>query len=107
MSTRSIVARATDTGFTDGTYVHWDGYPTARGPILQHLFRQGTLDKVIGHPWGWSDLDPNVEQREQHDYDVGTMVPGIGRSYEGHDPTCTNYNFTYTEGEPFDGWDTE
>ncbi len=37
MSTRSVIARATKTGFS-GTYHHWDGYPKALGATLWEVY---------------------------------------------------------------------
>jgi hypothetical protein len=105
MSTRSIIARAAGDGFVDGTYVHSDGYPSGRGPILQTLFARGRLDEVIDERWGWSFLDPEVESNEYR-YAVGTMVPGIGNSYRGHDPSCADYRFAFPS-ESWDAFDTE
>jgi len=34
MSTRSFIARKTDTGY-EGVYCHWDGYPEHNGAVLQ------------------------------------------------------------------------
>ena len=36
MSTRSLIARKTEDGF-EGTYHHWDGYPTGLGYTLWYM----------------------------------------------------------------------
>ena len=63
MSTRSVIARKTETGFS-GVYHHWDGYPRALGAHLFHCLRGGpktrveeALVRVIDEsPGGWSSL---------------------------------------------------
>ncbi len=63
MSTRSVIARKTSTGFC-GVYHHWDGYPRGLGAFLfqylgGHLKRQveDALKRMIDEsPGGWSSL---------------------------------------------------
>lgn len=77
MSTRSVIARATSSGFT-GVYHHWDGYPSGLGATLFELFNghfKRDLSKMLGylidqHPAGWStingadfDLEPGYKTR--------------------------------------------
>lgn len=64
MSTRSVIARKTDSGFK-GVYHHWDGYPTALGETLFQAFNghfKRDLDAMLGylideHPAGWSTIN--------------------------------------------------
>jgi hypothetical protein len=64
MSTRSIVARTGKSeGTFEGVYVHWDGSPTTRVPILMDLLKsfRGNLAAMLQwliaeHPRGWSTL---------------------------------------------------
>lgn len=64
MSTRAVIARKTDTGFT-GVYHHWDGYPSGLGATLfelrQEQFQGDTaaMLKVLidEHPAGWSTIN--------------------------------------------------
>lgn len=59
----SVIARPTDTGFA-GRYVHNDGHPTARIPLLRALYAgpfAGDLDAMTkflldDHPAGWSQI---------------------------------------------------
>jgi hypothetical protein len=63
MSTRSVIARKTETGFA-GVYHHWDGYPSGLGTCLYQMRRhefdgstKGMLKVLIDdHPCGWSTL---------------------------------------------------
>jgi hypothetical protein len=77
MSMRSIIARATPDGFA-GRYVHHNGQPTARVPLLLTLYQdsfgrdleamqQFLLDR---HPAGWSCLGPQCHG------DIGFTEPG-------------------------------
>lgn len=85
MSTRSIVALAEGDGFTKGVYVHSDGYPTARGPVLFEIAKNlgssqalwDTLDSA--NTGGWSYLDTTYDQNSLGDR--GLTVSGIGLRY--------------------------
>lgn len=66
MSTRSVVARVgKHEGTFEGRYVHWDGSPSTRGPLLWQIIRKqfkGDLKKALvhlidEHPAGWSSLE--------------------------------------------------
>lgn len=62
----SVIARPTDAGFA-GRYIHNDGHPGIRLPLLRALYAgpfRGDLDAmtrflVDEHPAGWSQLGPN------------------------------------------------
>jgi hypothetical protein len=64
MSTRSVIARATPTGFK-GRYHHWDGYPEGLGATLFQIHREvfsgdtGAMLKTLldKHPAGWSTIN--------------------------------------------------
>lgn len=66
----SIIARPTTTGF-EGRYIHNDGHPEQRIPLLLDLYHRAyrhdieamTSFLVDAHPAGWSQLgqDPTVE----------------------------------------------
>lgn len=67
MSTRSVIARIGEhEGEFSGVYVHSDGYPTGRGPLLFQMIREefkGDLKAALRfiideHPAGWSSLIP-------------------------------------------------
>jgi len=64
MSTRSLIARKTETGW-EGIYHHWDGYPEALGATLFELFN-GHFDQdaktmlaflLDEHRGGWSTIN--------------------------------------------------
>lgn len=59
MGTRSIVAARIGDQIR-GVYVHWDGYPEGRLPVLRALIeRDGVgqvVDTILGKPSGWSSL---------------------------------------------------
>lgn len=70
MSTRGIITRAGEhEGQFAGVYMHWDNYPTHRGPqlwrMLHEQFKSNVekfLEYVIDkHPAGWSTLSPSNE----------------------------------------------
>ncbi|MFD4476437.1 hypothetical protein ACFWPU_10035 [Streptomyces sp. NPDC058471] len=67
MSTRSVIARPTGTGYS-GVYVHHDGYPSGHLPLLlaayQHRFA-GDIDVLAEYlinrvPIGWSSLGADL-----------------------------------------------
>lgn len=70
MATRSFIARPTDTGYT-GVYVHYDGYPSGRLPLLLagHRYRFGSdieamarhlIDDVPVSAYGWEELGTDL-----------------------------------------------
>lgn len=91
MGTRSYVAAETESGIK-GVYVHWDGYPEGRIPVLQRLIARDGLSKVvrtiIGKPNGWSSLDDRAVDHESAGM-AGEMltggrfelIPGYGVQY--------------------------
>jgi hypothetical protein len=75
MSTRGIIARTTGhEGQFAGRYLHWDNYPTNRGPQLWRMLHdefKNNVEKMLvylidKHPAGWSTLDnaPETGKRE-------------------------------------------
>lgn len=64
MSTRSVIARKTPSGFK-GVYHHWDGYPSGLGATLFGLFNghfKRDLNAMMkylvdDHPAGWSTIN--------------------------------------------------
>jgi hypothetical protein len=66
MSTRSVVGRIGESeGEFSGIYVHWDGSPSTRGPLLWEIIHEefkGDLKAALihlldKHPAGWSSLE--------------------------------------------------
>lgn len=77
MSTRAVIARKTDAGFT-GVYHHWDGYPSGLGKTLFTIhkthFNKDT-DKMLkvlidAHRNGWSTINSNWSLEPQSVRDV-------------------------------------
>lgn len=99
MSTRSVVALPRDGGW-EGRYVHSDGYPEARVPILTYLIERDGLDEVISNliedNYGWSYLDENQDRTMHQMYRDGRFIarPGYGLAYTyeqaGSDRWLTN-----------------
>jgi len=64
MSTRSVIARKTESGFR-GVYHHWDGYPSGLGQTLFNVRRWvfgGDTNSMLAylidaHPAGWSTVN--------------------------------------------------
>ena len=69
MSTRSVIARPTEAGFT-GRYHHWDGYPKGVGQTLYEwriAYFNGDTDAMLrylldDHPGGWSTINGSTPQ---------------------------------------------
>jgi hypothetical protein len=77
MSTRGIIARATGPeGQFAGRYIHWDNYPTNRGPQLWRMLHdefKNDVEKMLvylidKHPAGWSTLDNSSETGKRECY---------------------------------------
>lgn len=64
MSTRSVVGTIEPDGSFRGRYVHWDGSPSTRGPVLAAALEMfdGDLDalltELIDNVGGWSTISP-------------------------------------------------
>lgn len=86
MGTRSIVYARTESGIK-GVYVHWDGYPDGRLPVLAALMARDGVDKVVctllARPSGWSHLKPSQDGtlREYESDGRFEAVPGYGVQY--------------------------
>lgn len=86
MSTRSIVFARTESGLK-GVYVHWDGYPQGRLPVLHEMIRRDgvskTVSTIVASPSGWSHLNPLQGSELEPMYDDGRFiaVPGYGVKY--------------------------
>lgn len=85
MGTRSIVYARTESGIK-GVYVHWDGYPEGRLPVLSALIGRDGVSKVVctllGRPSGWSHLSPQYDSLRSFEQDGRfEAVPGYGVQY--------------------------
>ena len=86
MSTRSIVAIPAGDGWM-GRYVHWDGGPARRLPILQELVKRDgivpVIDTIVRNNYGWSHLDPEqTHELEGYHTDKRFIAqPGYGVAY--------------------------
>jgi len=109
MATRSIVAAHTEKGVR-GVYVHWDGYPEGRVPVLKHLIARDGVGKVVatilGQPHGWSHLDPEIVESQApgiNGADRFLTIPGYGVQYLPY-PIQGNENYwTPTDGSDWMG----
>lgn len=99
MGTRSIVAARFAEGLK-GVYVHWDGYPDGRLPVLKALIERDGVETVIktilGKPSGWSSLS---QHQEPDDLGFGMddgrflAIPGYGVQYNDQ-PVKASYSST-------------
>jgi hypothetical protein len=95
MSTRSVIAVATPTGW-EGCYVHWDGYPTARGPLIADYLAEygyaGYLELISSSPKGMSSF-PDRETG----FVVERYEDGSGGVITGCDATCASCDPLFIE----------
>jgi hypothetical protein len=104
MSTRSVVYGRTESGIK-GVYVHSDGHPETRLPVLAVLIRRDGVDRVMStlleQTWGWSFLDSDPEgmplpaSKQDGRFEV---VPGYGVRYTEEDGGEPDYRDTSNEG---------
>ena len=83
MSTRSYVGNAA-TGRV--VYVHFDGYPEARLPILSRLIERDGAEEVVktlmsARTGGWSFLGDDYDHLDNQLGERGIPVSGYGLSY--------------------------
>lgn len=90
MATRSIIARTDGDGWTDGVYVHWDGSPSSRIPVLTDLVARadGDVASVLDvltsaiSGGGWSVINPCSQKEDGRSLDGrGEFVEGYGIRY--------------------------
>ena len=90
MSTRSIIAEPTATGW-QGRYCHWDGYPQAKETELFLLVVRDGVDKVrqtiIHDHLSWSCIDPDKKELGTYDSDGRfKLVEGYGVAHLDMEP---------------------
>lgn len=97
MSTRSLVGGLTDSG-TYVVYVHFDGYPEGRLPVLDELIKRDGAAKVLAtilmaREGGWSYLDADIDPGAKTALGSrGRVVPGYGLMY-ADEPTVKPVRF--------------
>ena len=95
MSTRSIVAVATPSGW-EGRYVHWDGYPTARGPLLADYVAEhgyaGYVELLNSSPKGMRSFPDREDDFAVERYDDGSSALIVGC-----DATCSSCDPLFIE----------
>lgn len=91
MSTSSFVGTVDSTGRFAGRYVHFDGYPTARGPILAGILAghdhniADVLDVLTRQYYGWSSLSADTGNEPKSKLDGRDVaVLGYGYAYTTH-----------------------
>ena len=125
MSTRSVVARVEGDGFR-GRYVHSDGYPASRGPVLFALYHdtfqrdaERMMSVLLDHHYGWSSLDPaegtEGSWKAKSGYGTGLLeiysdgrfvqVPRVGVAYTTEqDQTTEDEWYTQDDADVFLEW---
>lgn len=111
MSTRSIIGRAIDGGFV-GRYCHWDGYPSARGPLLADTYAQCNANVSAVRTWClregegvngyWSSfMSPRgvmAQNAKPADRRMGTWVTDNGEGWASSQDHC-GAEWAYLLGE--------
>lgn len=92
LSTRSFVGTIAVDGRFAGRYVHFDGYPTARGPVLTDILAAHdfdlahVLDVLTIQHYGWSCLDAEATSTsETRLAGRDVAVAGFGLAYITHE----------------------
>lgn len=104
MATRSVVAVPAGDGWA-GRYVHWDGGPGSRLPILLDLIELDGVEKVaqtiVHDHYGWSHLasDQTTELEDMYRDGRFIAVPGYGVAYT-LDQAGGDELFTDTTADP-------
>jgi len=86
MATRSVVAIPAGDGWM-GRYVHWDGSPDSRVPILLKMVKRDgivpVIDTIVRNNYGWSHLDPDQTHELDGYHTDGRFLarPGYGVAY--------------------------
>jgi hypothetical protein len=95
MSTRSVIAIPDESGWK-GRYVHWDGYPRARGPMIEEYVAAhgyaGYLELLDSSPRGMSAF-PSRDQ----DFAVERYEDGASGWITGCDASCSTCDPLFLE----------
>ena len=105
MATRSVVAIPAGDGWI-GRYVHWDGSPDSRVPVLLDLIARDGIDRVrqtiVSDNYGWSHLHPEQgPEIAESWYQDGRFiaVPGYGLAYT-REQADADPDYTDTTSDP-------
>jgi hypothetical protein len=95
MSTRSVIALRTPDGW-EGRYVHWDGYPTARGPRIEDYVAEhgyaGYVELLNSSPKGMSSFPAREDG-----FAVERYEDGADGWITGCDATCSSCDPLFIE----------
>ena len=105
MATRSIVAEPSGNGWY-GRYVHWDGAPETRLPILQRMVARDGVTRVrevlLHENTSWSSLcDTQAELDENDDADRMKAVENYGVA---HIDLPSDDEWHFTQDSPEYAW---
>lgn len=105
MATRSIVAKPHGNGWY-GRYVHWDGAPETRLPILQRMVARDGVARVrevlLHENTSWSSLcDTQTELDENDDADRMKAVANYGVA---HTDLPSDDEWEFTQENPEFAW---
>jgi len=102
LSTRSIVYARTESGIK-GVYVHWDGYPSGRLPILHELIQRDGVVKVVytimAKPSGWSHLNAGQGHDLEQMYSDGRFIAVHGYGVQYNDQAVEVWGGPVVQGD--------
>ena len=76
MATRSVIFKETTEGIVVGKYIHWDGYPSYVGRILNDNYNtDNEVNLLFSHPNYISALQENIDDIHWGDEDMGWSKP--------------------------------
>jgi len=76
MATRSVIFKETQKGIVVGKYIHWDGYPSHVGRILNDSYNtDNKVNLLFSHPNCISSLEETIDETKWMKEDMGWSKP--------------------------------
>jgi len=101
MATRSVIFKETQKGIVVGKYIHWDGYPSHVGNILNECYNtDNKVNLLFSHPNYISSLGETIEDTDFRDEDMGWSKPiKITDVFEGAAESWVEWIYLYKDGQ--------
>jgi len=101
MATRSVIFREKQEGIVVGKYIHWDGYPSYVGRILNDSYNtDNKVNLLFSHPYYISSLGETIEKTSWGDEDMEWSKPiRILDVFEAAANSWVEWIYLYKDGQ--------
>jgi|15BtaG_2_1085339.scaffolds.fasta_scaffold06438_2 hypothetical protein len=101
MATRSVIFKETTEGIVVGKYIHWDGYPSYVGRILNDSYNtDNKVNLLFSHPNYISSLGETIDETRWGDEEMGWSSPiRILDVFEAAAKSWVEWIYLYKDGQ--------